>query len=148
MTDGKNDTKQAQRSGSGARRPDPARLTVLAGLVAAVTGCSSNTDGDWRVCTDAQGRRLPDIECQQPQYTHGYGSHIGWVYISRSYSAPPVGGLVSSPFSTAPRGGFGSPSATGGGKVFSAPSSGISHGGFGGIGESLGLGHGGSGAGE
>lgn len=136
------------RSGAGARRPDATRLTVLAGLVAAVTGCSSSNDGDWRVCTDAQGRRLPDVACQQSQYGHSYGSHTGWIYISRSYSAPPVGGLVSSPFSTAPRGGFGSAGAGGGGKVFSAPSAGISHGGFGGIGEAFGSGHGGSGAGE
>lgn len=123
---------------------------MLAGLVAAVTGCSSHSDGDWRVCTDAQGKRLPDVACEQTQYGHSYGSHIGWIYISRSYSAPPVGGLVSSPFSTAPKGGFGSPGASGGGggKVFSAPSAGISKGGFGGMGESFGSGHGGSGAGE
>ena len=123
---------------------------MLAGLVAAVTGCSSHTDGDWRVCTDAQGRRLPDVACQQPQNGQSYGSHTGWVFINRSYSAPPVGGLVSGPYSTAPSGGLGATSvgAGGGGKVFSAPSEGISHGGFGGTGGGDGSGHGGSGAGE
>ena len=150
------------------RKPDPAGLAMLVGLAATISGCSSHDDGQWRVCTDAQGRRLPDVACQQGSYNggygHSYGGHAGWIYINRSYSAPAVGQVISSPFSTGPKGGPGAAfgagaagsagaggnSGSSGGKVYSAPSAGISHGGFGSFGEAFGShgsGHGG-GAGE
>jgi hypothetical protein len=141
-----------------ARKPDPAGLAMLVGLAATISGCSSPDDGQWRVCTDAQGRRLPDAACQQgaydTSYGHYYGGHAGWIFINRSYSAPAVGQVISSPFSTGPKGGTGAVlsagAGSGGGKVYSAPSAGITHGGFGSFGEAFGShgsGHG-SGAGE
>lgn len=117
------------------KKPEREALVLLVGIAATMTGCSSQSDGQWQVCTDAQGRRLPDIACQQGQNYGGYGSHAGWVYISRSASAPPVGQLVTSPIMRGPAPGNA-------GKVFSAPSQGITRGGFGSFGESSGSGHG------
>ena len=118
------------------RNPERESLVILAGLAAAMSGCSSQDDGEWRVCTDAWGRRQPDIACQQGTnggYGGGYGGHGGgWVFISRSSSAPPVGQIVTG----------GSRSAAG--TTYSAPAQGIARGGFGGSAE----GGGGHGAGE
>ena len=110
-------------------KPDRNRLLTLIGLAATITGCSSQDDGDWQVCTDAQGRRLPDVACQQNgHYGGSWGSHAGWVFISRSMSAPAVGQMVSGPVTTTPTR-TGSTSTVG--KVFSAPAEGIARGGFG-----------------
>ena len=39
-------------------------LALLIGLSAGMLGgCDDGTRGDWRVCADAQGRRLPDGRC-------------------------------------------------------------------------------------
>jgi hypothetical protein len=109
------------------RKPDAHSLVILAGLAATMAGCSSHDDGQWRVCADAQGRRLPDIACQQNSgYAHG-GS--GWIFISRSYAAPPVGQVITG----------GTRSGTG--PAYSAPAQGIARGGFGSTGEG-GAGHG------
>jgi hypothetical protein len=110
-------------------------LAILLGLATAMGGCSSRDDGQWRVCTDAWARRLPDIACQQSNtngggYGHYGGGGGGWVFINRSSSAPPVGQIVT--------GGMRSAS----GSIYSAPAQGITRGGFGGIGERLGMGHG------
>lgn len=109
------------------KRPERETLVLLAGLAATMAGCSSHDDGQWRVCTDAQGRRLPDFACEQngPAY-HG----SGWVFISHASSAPPVGQVVTG----------GSPRAAG--TVFAAPAQGITRGGFGSTGEEAGAGHG------
>ena len=112
------------------RKPERESLVILAGLAAAMTGCSSRDDGQWRVCTDAWGRRLPDIACEQSNYYGGHGGG-GWVFISHSSSAPPVGQIVT---------GAARSSATC--TVFSAPASGITRGGFGGSAEEGGAGHG------
>jgi hypothetical protein len=106
---------------------------MLVGLASSIAGCSSHQDGQWRVCTDAQGRRLPDADCGNGS---SWGSHAGWTYIGRSSGAPSVGEVVS--------GGRSAPAA---GEAFSAPAEGIARGGFGGIGEALGHGFG-HGAGE
>lgn len=110
------------------RKPDRDSLVILAGLAAAMSGCSSQDDGQWRVCTDAWGRRQPDIACQQSNYYGGHGG--GWVFISHSSSAPPVGQVVT--------GG----TRTGSGATYSAPATGITRGGFGGSAEEGGAGHG------
>ena len=110
------------------RKPDTQSLVMLAGLAATMAGCSSHDDGQWRVCTDAQGRRLPDIACQQNGgYAHGGGG--GWIFISRSSSAPAIGQAVSAGVRSAA------------GPAYSAPAEGIARGGFGSTGEG-GAGHG------
>ena len=110
------------------RKPERRSLVMLAGVAATMAGCSSHDDGQWRVCADAQGRRLPDIACQQSGgYGHGGGG--GWVFINRTYSAPPVGQVVNG----------GTRSAAG--QAYSAPAEGIARGGFGSTGEG-GAGHG------
>jgi hypothetical protein len=109
------------------RKPDRESLAVLVGLAAAMAGCSPQDDGQWRVCTDAQGRRLPDADCRPG---NNYGSHAGWVFINRSYSAPPVGQIVATA------------SHSTSGTTYSAPAEGITRGGFGSHGEAGGEGHG------
>ena len=111
------------------RKPDRDSLVILAGLAAAMSGCSSHDDGQWRVCTDAWGRRLPDIACEQSNYYGGHGGG-GWVFISHSSSAPPIGQVVTGA------------TRTGSGTAYSAPATGITRGGFGGSAEEGGAGHG------
>ena len=113
-------------------------LALLIGLSAGMLGgCDDGTRGDWRVCADAQGRRLPDGRC-------GGGGGAGgtrgsWVYIRNGSSAPAVGETI----------GEGSGRAAAGVRYGSAPEGGIARGGFGGTGEGGGEGGGhGGGAGE
>lgn len=114
---------------------DRSRLATLIGLSAGmVAGCSPSTDGQWRVCTDQNGRRIADANCTTGSGSGAHGGGGGWRYIDRSSSAPAVGEEVT--------GGSGTPIA---GAAYSAPAEGIARGGFGGSGE--GGGHGG-GAGE
>ncbi len=115
-------------------KPDRDKLVLLVGLAASMAGCSSNDDGQWRVCADAQGRRMPDIACEQ----NGSAGHVGgfggggggWVFINRSSPAPAVGNFVLNS------------SRTGSGTGYSAPAEGISRGGFGSTAEAGGAGHG------
>ncbi len=133
--------RKAERGGTTGMtgKPDRTRLATLVGLAVTLGGCSSHDDGQWQVCTDAQGRRLPDIACQQGSHYGGYyGSHAGWVFISRSSSAPAVGQMVTSPIMTGPA----RPTRA---KVYAAPAEGITRGGFGHFG---GWGGGDSGAGS
>ena len=106
---------------------------MLVGLATAMAGCSSHDDGQWRVCTDAWGRRMPDIACESGNhYGSYYGGHGGggWMFISRASSAPPVGQIVTG----------GARQATG--RAFSAPVQGITRGGFGSSAEGGGSAHG------
>lgn len=123
---------------------DLSRMTVLLGLSSAMLqGCgpSEGATGDWSVCTDQQGRRVADSQCQSgSSYSGGsYGGGGHWMYINQGSRAPAIGETVSGA-STTP--GQGTHYAT-------APAEGIARGGFGGTGEGHGGGEGGhGGAGE
>ncbi|MDE2597007.1 MAG: hypothetical protein KGL44_09030 [Sphingomonadales bacterium] len=119
---------------------DRAALATLLGLSAGmIAGCSPSNDGQWQVCTDNSGRRVPDANCST-NTGHTGGAHGGgsWRYFSGDDPAPAVGQSVS--------GGSRTPLA---GEAHAAPVEGISRGGFGGHGEGGGGegggGHGGAG---
>ncbi len=111
--------------------------SVLALSGAFLAGCE-NHDGV-QVCSDGQGRRLPDSDCRNDPYTtHPYGSHAGtWIFV-RSGNAPAVGNAITD----------GERAPTEGVTYGLAPEGGVSRGGFGGTGEGVGgEGHGGGGEG-
>jgi|GEM_PF-3574176 len=108
-------------------RPERQHLVIVAGLAASMAGCSPHDDGQWRVCSDAQGRRLPDVACQQSNSGGYHGGGGTWVFINQSSSAPAVGQPVQGAARSAS------------GPVSFAPEEGISRGGFG---SSAGEGHG------
>ncbi len=81
-----------------------------------------------RVCSDAYGQRLPDRSCGSSSRSGG-GSR--WLYYNGG-TVPAVGGSTTEG-STSPRMGV---------NYGLAPNSGVSRGGFGGIGEGFGGGHG------
>lgn len=121
-------------------------LMLLIGLSAGMlSGCDNGATGDWRVCADGRGTRVPDAQCGSGgAYARGGGgSHGGWVYIRNADSAPAVGETI----------GQGVAKPVAGVSYGSAPEGGIARGGFGGTGEGGGGGggeggHGGGGAGE
>ncbi len=114
---------------------DRGSLVLLLGLATgSLQACeekhAGGASGDWRVCVDAQGRRLEDGECRSGQS----GPHGFTGYVPRRNGVPAVGGLVEDAAKT--------PSTA---EVFSdAPATGVARGGFGATGE----GHAGGGAGE
>jgi len=110
---------------------DRSALAIMLGLSAAVLAGCEQSQVDWRVCQDPQGRRAPDTNCGSS------GSYVGgahWLYI-RGGSAPAVGAAIS--------GGESTPMA--GVNYGAAPSEGIARGGFGEAGDGHGGGDGGAG---
>jgi len=112
-------------------------LVLVAGAAAAILGQSAyeGRAGDWRVCTDGQLRRVLDSDCNGGGVA-GHGG--GWRYFSRDSSVPAIGETVNG-------GSVVSSSSAG---FSSAPSGGVSRGGFGGTGEGFSSGHGGEGGGH
>lgn len=108
---------------------DVGSLTVLIGLSSSLLqGCSPAGGGDWRVCTDAQGRRVPDVQCNTRPGRGGGGSHVGWVYINGGRGAPALGDIARDARTT----------PESGRSYGLAPAEGIARGGFGRIGGWLG----------
>ncbi len=121
---------------------------VLAISAAVLAGCdrksndwqasSSTTTQPTRVCVDKDGKRVPDEQCPAPGTQVHSGGGIGnaflWYYLgtqmaNRPYAVPPMGGAVSG-------GGY---IPTAGVSYGRAPGvSGVSRGGFGGIGARMG----------
>lgn len=108
-------------------------LMAVVLVSAALSACGDKKTASWgegdsvRYCTDAQGHRVPDQQCQ----THSGGNPFLWYYLGRlsaqgARQIPPIGGIAaggayrpttgisySSPSEAAARGGFG---ATGAGE--------------------------------
>jgi len=101
---------------------DLGALALVLGLSSALlAGCDDEgATGDWQVCVDAQGHRLPDGACRQGGGYYGAG--IGrWAYLYHRGSVPAVGEFVDA---TTPR-------PAGGVNYSAAPEGGIARGGFG-----------------
>lgn len=115
-------------------------LIALVGISTTMLAGCGPSDGQWRVCTDQQGRRLPDADCASngggQGGGYGGGGGGGWRYVARTSAAPAVGERVTEG-STMPLEGA----------AYAAPKEGVARGGFGSIGEGLG-GEGGHGGGE
>lgn len=115
-----------------AKTIDRHALIALVGISTGMLAGCGPSDGQWQVCTDQQGRRQPDGDCQGNRGGHGaWASGSSWRYIKRTSSAPAIGEVVSGG-STAPLNGT----------AYAAPREGIVRGGFGHFGEGFG-GHGG-----
>ncbi len=79
------------------RKSREVRLTLLAAVAVAVTGCRQN-----RNCVDPQGHLEPDGYCQASD-----SSRLGYHYVYGGWSGGRLGDSVVGASST-PRGGFGS----------------------------------------
>jgi hypothetical protein len=117
-------------------------LALVLGLSSSLlSGCEGGATGDWRVCVDDEGHRIPDVRCPTEGrstggYVEGSGGASRWAYIDRSSSVPAVGDKVEES----------APLPTHGVSYGAAPEGGIARGGFGhGGGEGEGGGHGGGG---
>jgi hypothetical protein len=108
-------------------------LTTAVASAILLTGCSRsddwNTNRDTAVCTDRQGHRVPDANCERSAHGGGGGGNpFLWYYLGRNSAIPPYG---ERPFG-------GSYTRTAGATYFHAPvstdftrSAVISRGGFG-----------------
>jgi len=114
---------------------DRQALIALVGISAGMLSGCGPSDGQWRVCTDNRGHRLPDGNCHDGSsgnagpWGHSGGSGGGghWLYVPRTRSAPAVGAEVRD-----------GSVMTEQGHAYFAPSEGIVRGGFGRIGASIG----------
>lgn len=108
-------------------------LTLTLSLAAGgLAGCGDT--GNWAVCANDWGRRVPDSDCRPGG---GGGGAVGhWRYYNDVRNVPAVGENVGDALSE----------PASGSRYASAPEGGVARGGFGGTGE--GRGGGGDGAGE
>jgi hypothetical protein len=114
-------------------------LVAVVLVAAALSACDDKKTASWgegdsvRYCTDAQGHRVPDQQCQ----THsGGGNAFLWYYLGRlstqgARQIPPIGGMATG-------GGFQPRS----GLSYSSVSEAAARGGFGATGAGAGEGHG------
>lgn len=112
---------------------DRGALAIMLGLSASVLAGCDRPSSDWRVCEDSQGRRAPDSNCGSSGHVIGAGR---WLYFRAGSAAVPA---VGEPIA----GGLLTPEA--GVSYDSAPTEGITRGGFGASGDGHGGGDGGSG---
>jgi hypothetical protein len=115
-----------------AKQIDRSALTFLLGLSSAtLAGCDqSHEDANWKVCVDAQNRRVADASCQTSGGGHG---GTAWAYYGGGRRVPAIGEPALGA----------APAPAGGGDAAAAPPAGVARGGFGATGE----GHGGGGPG-
>jgi hypothetical protein len=115
-------------------------LVAVVLVAAALSACDDKKTASWgegdsvRYCTDAQGRRVPDQQCQT--HSGGGGNAFLWYYLGRLSTQgggqiPPMGGVAS--------GGGYRPTA---GLSYSSVSEAVARGGFGATGSGAGEGHG------
>ena len=111
-------------------------LTLLA--AAAVTACGQQQPKEWsasgptRLCTDRDGRRVPDINCERGSQGGGMGLAYLPFFIGRGGYIPPYGGGVRDGSRTAASGmAYGRAAAFTSLAGGSSASGGVSRGGFG-----------------
>ena len=78
--------------------------TAMAASIAALSGCSSNdrvdnqyASNDTAVCTDWDGERVDDDQCDDHSYQTGSGARHSWFYIRRGSPLPFYGDSVRDP---------------------------------------------------